>query len=93
MGWKAHEQSALLQTGPRVVRRLGCATPHLRLTSFSSKACWEELHSSQPPSCLHKQQVQKGSTSVGFHVRTGLLAWSEAQAGLFRLKRGRCLGQ
>lgn len=40
MAWKAHAQSALVQTGPHVVRRPGCAAPHLGLTSFSSKACW-----------------------------------------------------
>lgn len=40
MAWKAHAQSALVQTGPHVVRRPDCAAPHLGLSSFSSKACW-----------------------------------------------------
>lgn len=84
MGWKAHEQSALLQTGPHVVRRLGCATPHLRLTSFSSKACWRScLAPSHLPASISSRCRKAAPVWVFMYARTGLLAWSEAQAGLF----------
>ncbi|CAI9157064.1 unnamed protein product [Rangifer tarandus platyrhynchus] len=64
MDWKAHAQSALVQTRPHVVRRPGCAAPHLGLSSFSSKACWR--------SCLAPSHLP---ASISSRCRKAALVW------------------